>query len=86
MRFQGPEIPTIPYRFSKMSFHSTRKIIDSRLVASISHLISVKIQDDNLPPDTKITVKSYDSVVSYSEPSVAVHTFPVTPFVVIQIL
>ena len=68
-----------------MSFHSTRKIIDSRLVASISHLISVKIQDDSLPPDTKITVKSYDSVVS-SDMSVVIHTFPVTPFVVIQIL
>lgn len=71
-----------------MSTTSIRKCIDSRLFGTISQLINVKIQDDIVPPDTKITVKSSNSVVSDGggDLSVVIHTFPVTPFVVIQIL
>lgn len=69
-----------------MSFHIPRTIIDSRLVASITQFIDVKIQDDSLPLDTVIRVGSSNSLATCDEPSVVVHTFPVAPFVVIQIL
>ncbi len=71
---------------SKMSFPTTSKIIDSRLFTSLTQFIDVKIQDDRLPLDTVICVKSSKPAVTCDEPSVIVHTFPVTPFVVIQIL
>lgn len=69
-----------------MSFPTTRKIIDSRLVASLTQFIDVKIKDDSLPLDTVIRVGSSNSAAKYNEPSVVVHTFPITPFVTIQIL
>jgi hypothetical protein len=72
-----------------MSTTPVCKILDSRLFASLTQLIDIKIQDDIVPPDTKITVKSSNSIVSgggSGDLSVVIHTFPVTSFVAIQIL
>ncbi len=56
------------------------------MFASITHAIDVVIRTDSVPSDTKITVQSYSTCTMVKEPIVVVDTFPITPFVTIQIL
>lgn len=68
------------HAFNKSAMSSVRKMF-----GSITHAIDVVIRNDIVPSDTKITVKS-DSIRTIEKDLVVVHTFPITPFVTIQIL
>jgi hypothetical protein len=60
--------------------------MNTTMFATITRLIDVIIHSDYVPSDTKITVKSDSSRPVQTEPVVVIHTFPITPFVTIQIL
>ncbi len=60
--------------------------MNTTMFATITRLIDVVIRVDIVPSDTKITVKSDSPCAEQTEPTVIVHTFPVAPFVTIQIL
>jgi len=60
--------------------------MNSTMFATITQLIDIVIRTDIIPSDTKITVMSDSPCPVQTEPVVVVHTFPITPFVTIQIL
>ncbi len=79
--------PKAVIRFSKIYFAYPRfTTMNSTMFATITRLIDVVIRTDYVPSDTKITVKSDSPCAVQTEPVVVIHTFPVTPFVTIQIL